>query len=72
MDIARFPIAVVQEGIYVYANEACAAVFGFAEPDEMLCLPIIDNIAVSDREKLKAYMVPLEAKDEIIPFEAVV
>lgn len=72
MDVARFPIAVVQEGTYVYANEACAAVFGFAEPDEMLCLPIIDNIAASDREKLKAYMVPLEAKDEIIPFEAVV
>jgi EAL domain-containing protein (putative c-di-GMP-specific phosphodiesterase class I)/CheY-like chemotaxis protein len=72
MDISRFPIAVVQEGTYVYANEACAAVFGFDQPDEMLCLPIIDNIAASDREKINAYMVPLEAQHEIIPFEAVV
>ncbi len=72
MDISRFPIAVVQEGTYVYANDACAAVFGFDQPDEMLCLPIIDNIAASDREKLKAYMVPLEAQHEIMPFEAVV
>lgn len=72
MDISRFPIAVVQEGTYVYANEACASVFGFDQPDEMLCLPIIDNIAASDRNKLKAYMVPLEVQHEIIPFEAVV
>jgi len=72
MDISRFPIAVVQEGTYVYANEACAAVFGFDQPDEMLCLPIIHNIAASDREKINAYMVPLEAQHEIIPFEAVV
>jgi len=72
MDISRFPIAVVQDGTYVYANEACAAVFGFDRPGEMLCLPIIDNIAVSDHEKLKAYMVPLDAQHEIMPFEAVV
>lgn len=72
MDIARFPIAVVQEGTYIYANEACATVFGFSHADEMLCLPIIDNIAVSDREKLKAYMVPLEIQHELISFEAVV
>ncbi|MDA8782636.1 hypothetical protein N9N16_05515 [Porticoccaceae bacterium] len=72
MDIARYPIAVVQEGTYVYANEACAAVFGFAEPEEMLCLPVIDNIAPNDREKLKAYMVPLQGQREIAPFEAVI
>lgn len=72
MDIARFPIAVVQEGTYVYANEACAAVFGFSDTEEILCLPVIDNIASTDREKLKAYMVPLEAGQEIAPFEAAV
>jgi len=72
MNTSRFPIAVVQEGTYVYANQACASIFGFDEPEEMLCLPVIDNIAASDREKLKAYMVPLQAKQEIMPFEAVV
>ena len=29
MDISRFPIAIIQEGTYVYANDACASVFGF-------------------------------------------
>ena len=72
MDISRFPIAIVKEGTYVYANDACATIFGFANPDEMLCLPIIDNIAARDREKLKVYMVPLDLSDEIMPFEAVV
>jgi len=72
MNTSRFPKAVVQEGTYVYANQACASIFGFDEPEEMLCLPVIDNIAASDREKLKAYMVPLQAKQEIMPFQAVV
>ena len=72
MDIARFPIAVVQEGTYVYVNEACAALFGFSDTEEILCLPVIDNIANTDREKLKAYMVPLDAGQEIVPFEAAV
>ena len=72
MDISRFPIAIIQEGTYVYANEACASIFGFSEPDEMFCLPVIDNIAQKDRNKLKAYMVPLESNHEIMPFEAMV
>ena len=72
MDISRFPIAIIQEGTYVYANDACASIFGFSEPDEMLCLPVIDNIASKDRNKLKAYMVPLESNHEIMPFEAMV
>ena len=72
MDISRFPIAIIQEGTYVYANDACATIFGFSEPDEMHCLPVIDNIAAKDRNKLKAYMVPLESNHEIMPFEAMV
>ena len=72
MNISRFPIAIIQEGTYVYANDACANIFGFSEPEEMLCLPVIDNIASKDRAKLKAYMVPLESNHEIMPFEAMV
>jgi EAL domain-containing protein (putative c-di-GMP-specific phosphodiesterase class I)/GGDEF domain-containing protein/FixJ family two-component response regulator len=72
MNISRFPIAIIQEGTYVYANDACASMFGYSEPEEMLCLPVIDNIASKDRDKLKAYMVPLESNHEIMPFEAMV
>ena len=72
MNISRFPIAIIQEGTYVYANDACASIFGYSEAEEMLCLPVIDNIASRDREKLKAYMVPLESNHEIMPFEAMV
>ncbi len=72
MDISRFPIAIIKEGVYLYANDACASIFGFGDSEEMLCLPVIDNIGARDREKLKAYMVPLECADEIMPFEAMV
>ncbi|MDG1164443.1 MAG: diguanylate cyclase [Porticoccaceae bacterium] len=69
MNTPRFPIAVVREGTYVYANEACASIFGFETPDDMQYLPVIDNIAPCDRDKLKAFMMPLQTKQEIMPFE---
>ena len=72
MDISRYPIAIIKEGVYIYANDACASVFGFSDSEEMLCMPVIDNIGARDREKLKAYMVPLQSSDEIMPFEAVI
>ena len=72
MDISRFPIAIVKEGVYVYGNDACANIFGFSHVDEMLCMPVIDNIGARDREKLKAYMAPLHSSDELVPFEAVI
>ena len=72
MNISRFPIAIIKEGVYIYANDACASIFGFSDVEEMLCLPVIDNIGGRDREKLKAYMVPLQSTDEIMPFEAVI
>lgn len=72
MDISRFPIAIIKEGVYVYANDACANMFAFGSVEEMLCLPVVDNIAAADREKLKAYMVPLQGAAEITPFEAAI
>ena len=72
MNISRFPIAIVKEGVYIYANDACASMLGFSDSEEMLCLPVIDNIGSGDREKLKAYMVPLESSGEIMPFDAIV
>lgn len=72
MDISRFPIAIIKEGVYVYGNDACASIFGFSDVEEMLCMPVIDNIGARDREKLKAYMVPLRSADELMPFEAVI
>ena len=72
MDISRFPIAIIKEGVYVYGNDACASIFGFGDTEEMLCMPVIDNIGARDREKLKAYMVPLQSSDELMPFEAVI
>ena len=72
MNISRLPIAIIREGTYVYANDACAAIFGYSEPEDMICLPVIDNIGSKDRDKLKAYMVPLESSHEIMPFEAMV
>ena len=72
MDISRFPIAIIKEGVYVYGNDACASIFGFSDVEEMLCMPVIDNIGARDREKLKAYMVPLQSTDELMPFEAVI
>ena len=71
MDLSRHPIAIIQEGTFAYANESCATYFGYSDPDDMLCLPVLDHISKNDQAKLKAYMVPLDQHSELMPFEAV-
>ena len=73
MDISRFPIAIVSRRVSMSMPMTPApASLALAMLDEMLCLPVIDNIGARDREKLKAYMAPLHSADELVPFEAVI
>jgi EAL domain-containing protein (putative c-di-GMP-specific phosphodiesterase class I)/GGDEF domain-containing protein/DNA-binding NarL/FixJ family response regulator len=58
-------IAIVQEGIYLFANESYSQLFGYLNDDSMLCLPVIDNISPEDRPQLKKFLKPIEADEEI-------
>ncbi|TNE81920.1 MAG: diguanylate cyclase, partial [Gammaproteobacteria bacterium] len=58
-------IAIVQEGTYLFANDSFAQLFGHLDSESMICLPVIDSIAPEDQPRLKDYLRPIDADQDI-------
>ncbi|WP_041521614.1 EAL domain-containing response regulator [Gilvimarinus agarilyticus] len=56
LDSSRDAIAYVQDGLYLYANESFAELFGYDDKDDIDCMPIMDMVAESDHDKLKNFL----------------
>ncbi|MCW8195016.1 EAL domain-containing protein [Proteobacteria bacterium 005FR1] len=56
LDSSRDAIAYVQDGMYLYANESFAELFGYEDRDDIECMPIIDMIDDGDQEQVKGFM----------------
>lgn len=56
LDSSRDAIAYVQDGLYLYANESFAELFGYDDRDEIDCLPIMDMVADKDQKQLKQFL----------------
>lgn len=64
LDSSRDAIAYVQDGLYLYANESFAELFGFEKRDELECMPIMDMVAESEQNKLKNSLKEFTLKGE--------
>ncbi len=58
-------LAIVQEGTYLFTNESYSQLFGYLNDDSMLCLPVIDNISAEDRPRMKKFLKPIEANENV-------
>ncbi|GAB1264413.1 EAL domain-containing response regulator [Aurantivibrio infirmus] len=56
LDSSRDAIAYVQDGMYLYANESFAELFGYEDRDDIECMPVIDMIDKADRDNVKSFM----------------
>lgn len=56
LDSSRDAIAYVQDGLYLYANESFAELFGYDDKDDIDCMPIMDMVADSDQARLKEFL----------------
>lgn len=56
LDSSRDSIAYVQDGMYLYANESFAELFGYEDRDDIECMPVIDMIEEQDQDKAKSFM----------------
>ncbi len=56
LDSSRDAIAYVQDGLYLYANESFAELFGYDDRDDIDCLPIMDMVADKDHKQLKQFL----------------
>lgn len=56
LDSSRDAIAYVQDGLYLYANESFAELFGYADKDDIDCMPIMDMVVDDDQPRLKDFL----------------
>lgn len=64
LDSSRDAIAYVQDGLYLYANESFAELFGYESRDDIDCLPIMDMVADSEQLKLKNFLKDFSLKGD--------
>ena len=56
LDSSVDAIAYVHDGMHIYANGAYLKLFGYADPDEMEGMPMIDLIAANDQSLFKDFL----------------
>ena len=56
LDSSRDAIAYVQDGLYLYANESFADLFGYSDRDDIECMPIMDMVNDEDQDTLKSFL----------------
>lgn len=64
LDSSRDAIAYVQDGLYLYANESFAEIFGYQNRDDVESLPIMDMVADEEQNKLKNFLKEFTLKGE--------
>ncbi len=64
LDSSRDAIAYVQDGLYLYANDSFAELFGYENRDEIEAMPIMDMVADSEQNKLKNFLKEFSLKGE--------
>ncbi|GLQ30617.1 EAL domain-containing response regulator [Litoribrevibacter albus] len=49
-------IAYVHEGMHIYSNDAYMSLFGYDDPDELACIPIIDLVSSDNQDDFKQFL----------------
>ena len=65
MDSSKNAIALVQDGIYIYANEPFSQLIGYSDPDDIIMAPVIDTIDSSFQDEIKPFLKPLDSEKEM-------
>lgn len=64
LDSSRDAIAYMQDGLYLYANESFAELFGYEDKDDIEAMPIMDMVADKDQNRLKNFLKDFTFKGE--------
>ena len=56
LDSSRDAIAYITDGMHIYANNAYVELFGYKEPDDLECMPILDMIDSDQHDPFKKYI----------------
>lgn len=64
LDSSRDAIAFIQDGLYLYANESFAELFGYQNRDDIEAMPIMDMVSDKDQVRLKNFLKDFTFKGE--------
>jgi multidomain signaling protein FimX len=53
LDSSRDPIAYIHEGMHIYTNQSYQDIFGYADIEELECVPILDLITGDEQQSFK-------------------
>ncbi len=56
LDSSQDAIAYIHDGMHVYANQTYVELFEYEDPDELLCMPVMDMIGTDNPEGFKAFL----------------
>jgi diguanylate cyclase (GGDEF)-like protein len=56
LDSSQDAIAYIHDGMHIYANQAYVDLFGFEDPDELLCMPVMDMISSECHDDFKEFL----------------
>lgn len=56
LDSSRDAIAFIQDGLYLYANDSFAELFGYENRDDIEAMPIMDMVSDADQARLKNFL----------------
>ena len=66
LDSSKDAIAFVEDGMFLYTNESFAQLLGYADRDDLECMPIIDIIDPSDQEILRDFLKDVATKGNML------
>lgn len=64
LDSSRDAIAFVQDGLYLYANDSFAELFGYSNKEDIEAMPIMDMVSDADQSRLKNFLKDFTFKGE--------
>lgn len=56
LDSSRNAIALLQDGMVLYCNDSFASALGYADRDEVECMPLIDMVVEEDQARVKDFL----------------
>lgn len=72
LDNSKDAIAYVHEGMHIYTNDAYMSLFGYDDPDDLACIPVIDLVASNDQEGFKQFLKDYKTSHETTDFTCLV
>jgi len=68
LESSRDAIAYITDGMHIYANQAYMELFGYEDPEDLECMPIMDLMAAKGHEEFKKYLKQHSKGEELDDF----